>query len=54
MENAVETLKETEKHLCELLEKRSIDSKAVQEALEAIRDAISLLTTGRKQDNRLP
>lgn len=49
MEKALETLKESEKRLCELLE-RSIDPNAVQKALEAVRNAIVVLTAGRNQD----
>jgi hypothetical protein len=48
MEKALENLKESEKLLCELLE-RSIDSDTVQKALDSVRDAISVLTAGRGQ-----
>jgi hypothetical protein len=48
MEKTLETLKESEKCLCELLG-RCIDPAVVQQALDAVRNAISILKTGRNQ-----
>jgi hypothetical protein len=48
MEKTLETLEESEKRLCELLE-RAIEPATVQQALEAVRNAISVLKTGQNQ-----